>query len=227
MTFTPKPFSRDARPPSYVQTAYEEIRRLILSDQLEPGTLISENQLASYLNMSRTPVREAIRRLEAEGLMEAHKGLGTFLKPLTVRDIRNIFEVRKALELLACDTAITQVTDAEIEELRRSLLALLDRHRAGEEIDRMEFSRLDGQVHDLLIQNSNNSYITILMDQVYFQVDRYRIISFRVSLDLAESTRQHLDLLDCLQKRNLAILKQHLSAHLDWSLNLLLGHLNL
>lgn len=227
MTHTPKPFKKDTRPPSYVQTAYDEIRRLILSEQLVSGELISENQLASYLNMSRTPVREAIRRLETEGLMEAHKGLGTFLKPLTVRDIRNIFGVRSALELLACETAIDQITDEEIEDARQSLISMLERHRSGEEIDRMEFSRLDGQIHDLLIRKSNNSYIKILMDQIYFQVDRYRIISFRVSLDLEESTNQHLELLDCLQERNLTKLKEHLSAHLNWSLNLLLDHLDL
>jgi len=227
MTHTQKPFKKDIRPPSYVQTAYDEIHRLILSEQLVPGEFISENQLASYLNMSRTPVREAIRRLEAEGLVETHKGLGTILKPLTLRDIRNIFGVRSALELLACETAVDQITDEEIEAARQSLLSMMERHRAGEEIDRMEFSRLDGQIHDLLIQKSNNSYIKILMDQIYFQVDRYRIISFRVSLDLEESTKQHLELLDCFQERDLAKLKERLSAHLDWSLNLLLEHLDL
>ena len=213
--------------PSYVQRAYDGIRNLIIEEEISPGELLSENQLAAYLNMSRTPVREAIRRLQAEGFLESRKGLGTFLKPLTTKDVRNIYEVRKAMELIACETSIYQITDEEIEAVRASLMSLLARHEAGEEIDRMEFSKLDGQCHDLIVQKSSNGYIKILMDQIYFNVDRYRIISFHVSLDLEESTRQHLVLLDCLKERNLEKLKAALSEHLDWSLSLLFKHLEL
>lgn len=218
---------RKSQKPSYVQMAYEGIRNLIIEEEISPGELLSENQLAAYLNMSRTPVREAIRRLQAEGFLESRKGLGTFLRPLTSKDVRNIYEVRKALELIACETSIFQITDEEIEEVRSNLLLLLKRHEAGEEIDRMEFSKLDGQCHDLIVRKSNNGYIKILMDQIYFNVDRYRIISYHVSLDLEESTKQHLVLLDCLNERNLDKLKDSLSAHLDWSLDLLFKHLEL
>ena len=220
-------FKKKKQTPSYVQTAYDGIRKLIMEEELKPGELLSENQLADYLNMSRTPIREAIRRLQAEGILESRKGLGTFMKPLTLKDMKNIYEVREALELIACETSIYQITDEEIERVRGNLQSLLDRHHAGEEIDRMEFSELDGQMHDLLIQRSNNGYIKLLMDQIYFNVDRYRIISFRVSLDLEESTRQHLDLLDCVKERNIEKLKEHLSAHLKWSLDLLAEHSDL
>lgn len=218
---------KKAQKPSYVQTAYDGIKNLIIDEEISPGELLSENQLAAYLNMSRTPVREAIRRLQAEGFLESRKGLGTFLKPLTSKDVRNIYEVRKALELIACETSIFQITDEEIKTVRASLQSLLKRHESGEVIDRMEFSKLDGQCHDLIVQKSNNGYIKILMDQIYFNVDRYRIISFRVSLDLEESTRQHLVLLECLREREIKKLKDALSTHLDWSLDLLLKHLEL
>lgn len=220
-------FIKKEKKPSYAQLAYDGIKELIIEEELQPGELLSENQLAEYLNMSRTPVREAIRRLEAEGFLESRKGLGTYLKPLTLKDVKNIYEVREALELIACETAIEQISDEEIETVRMSLMSLLERHKSGENIDRMEFSELDGQLHDLIVKKSNNSYIRILMDQIYFNVDRYRVISFHVSLDLEESTKQHLDLLDCLQERNLEKLKEHLSAHLKWSLALLLAHLEL
>lgn len=220
-------FVKKESKPSYAQLAYDGIKDLIIEEEIRPGDLLSENQLAEYLNMSRTPVREAIRRLEAEGFLESRKGLGTFLKPLTLKDVKNIYEVRAALELIACETSIDQITDQEIEAVRASLQSLRNRHEGGEEIDRMEFSLLDGQLHDLIVKRSNNSYIKILMDQIYFNVDRYRIISFHVSLDLEESTKQHLDLLDCLLERDLAKLKEHLAAHLKWSLELLLANLEL
>lgn len=220
-------FTRKEPKTSLVQMAYEEIRRLIIEEELNPGELLSENQLAEYLKMSRTPVREAIRRLQAEGIMESKQGLGTFLRPLTLKDVKNIYEVRMALELIACETAIDRITDEEIKAVRESLITLLERDKAGEPIDRMEFSKLDGQIHDLIVKRSNNSYIKILMDQIYFHVDRYRIISFHVSLNMEESTRQHLELLDCLCDRDLKRLKERLSKHLEWSLDLILKHLEL
>lgn len=177
--------------------------------------------------MSRPPVREAIRRLQAEGIMESKQGLGTFLRPLTLKDVKNIYEVRMALELIACETAIDRITDDEIKAVRESLIALLERDKAGEPIERMEFSKLDGQIHDLIVKRSNNSYIKILMDQIYFHVDRYRIISFHVSLNMEESTRQHLELLDCLSDRDLYKLKDRLHKHLEWSLDLILKHLEI
>ena len=222
-----KSYSRKEQKPSYAQLAYDGIKGLIIDEEIKPGELLSENWLASYLNMSRTPVREAIRRLQAEGFLDSIKGLGTFLKPLTLKDVKNIYEVREALELIACETSIYQITEEEIKGVRSNLQSLRDRHAAGEEIDRMEFSKLDGQFHDLIVGKSNNGYIKILMDQIYFNVDRYRIISFHISLDLEESTRQHLDLLDCVEERNLDKLKEHLSAHLEWSLALLLSYLEL
>lgn len=208
-----------------VDLAYKGIRELILEEQIVQGALLSENQLAEYLNMSRTPVREAIRRLEAEGILESIPGLGTFLRPMTENDIKHIYEVRKALELIACETAVYRITDQEIEEERELLMALLKRHENGESIDRMEFSRIDGNLHDMIINKSDNHYIKILMDQIYFHVDRYRITSFKVSLDLVESTRQHLDLLDAFAQRDLEKIKERVLSHLEWSLELLLNKL--
>ena len=212
---------------SMVDLAYAGIRNLILTEEIRPGSLLSENQLAEYLHMSRTPVREAIRRLQAEGLLESIKGAGTFLKPISAKDVRDVYQIRILLELAACETAIVKITDAEIEEERKLLKDLLKRHAAGEEIDRMEFSRLDGNIHDMIINKSDNSYIKSLVKQIYFNVDRFRIISFKVSLNLVASTEQHLDLLDCIQERNLEKLKEHLKKHLEWSLKLLLDNMEL
>lgn len=218
---------KKADKPSYAQVAYDGIKKLISDEEIEPGELLSENQLAEYFNMSRTPVREALRRLQAEGLVEIRKGIGTFLKPLTAKDIKDIYEVRTAMELMACETSIYQITDEEIQQVRENLEELKKRKQCGEEIGHMEFSQIDGQFHDLIIQRSNNKYIELLMEQIYFNVERYRRLSFHVSLDLEESTRQHLDLLQCLEQRDLKKLQAGLSSHLNWSLGLLLEYLEL
>lgn len=84
-------------------------------------------------------------------------------------------------------------------------------------IDRMSSASWMRQCHDLIVQKSNNGYIKILMDQIYFNVDRYRIISFHVPR--SGRARQHLVLLDCLKREKLRN-KAALSEHLDWSLSL-------
>lgn len=209
---------------NYTDMAYEAIKKLIIDEEIRSGDVIAENQLAEYLNMSRTPIREAIRMLEAEGVLYAKQGLGTFLRTLTLKDIKDVFEVRESLEIIASRTSIRDITDKEVKELRAELLDLLERHNKGEIIDRLEFSRIDGEIHDLIVNSSENEYIKILMEQINFKVNRYRVISYKVSLDIEESTRQHLDLLDCIEERNEEKFAVHIAEHIRWSLKIIQEH---
>ena len=123
---------------SFTDVAYEKIKELILNEDIGPGEIVSENQLAEYMNMSRTPVREAIRRLEAEGILVSRQGIGTIVKMLTLKDIEDIFEVREAMELIASETAIKNITEQEIKEVRENFKNLLDRYHSGEKIEKKE-----------------------------------------------------------------------------------------
>lgn len=206
---------------SFTDIAYEKIKELILNEDIGPGEIVSENQLAEYLNMSRTPVREAIRRLESDGILVSRKGFGTIVKMLTLKDIEDIFEVREAMELIAAETAIKNITDQEISEVKKNFINLLDRYHKGEQIEKKEFTSIDGQIHDLIVKKSDNEYVKMLMERIYFNVDRYRIMSYKVSLDLEESTNQHLDLLKYMKEGNVEIFKEHLKRHLHWSLDII------
>lgn len=209
---------------NYTDLAYEAIKKLIIDEEIRSGDVLAENQLAEYLNMSRTPIREAIRMLEAEGVLYAKQGLGTFLSVLTLKDIKDVFEVRESLEIIASRTSIRDITDEEVTELRVELFNLLERHNKGEIIERLEFSRIDGRIHTLIVNRSENEYIKILMEQINFKVNRYRQISYKVSLDLEESTRQHLDLLDCIQERDEEKFAIHIAEHIRWSLKIIQEH---
>ncbi len=209
---------------SFTDVAYEKIKELILNEDIGQGEIVSENQLAEYLNMSRTPVREAIRRLEAEGILVSRQGFGTIVKMLTLKDIEDIFEVREAMELIASETAIKNITEQEIKEVRENFINLLDRYHNGEKIEKKEFTSIDGQIHDLIVKKSDNEYVKMLMERIYFNVDRYRIMSYKVSLDLEESTNQHLDLLKYMEEGDVETFKEHLKRHLRWSLNIIREH---
>ena len=209
---------------SFTDVAYDKIKELILNEDIGPGEIVSENQLAEYLGMSRTPVREAIRRLEAVGILVSRQGFGTIVKMLTLKDIEDIFEVREAMELIASETAIKNITEQEIKEVRENFINLLDRYHSGEKIEKKEFTSIDGQIHDLIVKKSDNEYVKMLMERISFNVDRYRTMSYKVSLDLEESTNQHLDLLQHMEKRNVETFKEHLKRHIHWSLDIIREH---
>ena len=206
---------------SCAELAYQSIRSLILNGEIKENDLVSKNQIEAYLNMSRNPVREAVRHLEAERVLEVRKGSGTFLKPLTLKDIRNLFEVREHMEMLAAETALKHISDQDIQDLEEKLNAMLEDFRHGIKIEEARFSQTDGEIHDMLIDRSENGYVKYLMDQIYFNVDRYRAISYAVSLDLEESTNQHLELLECMKKRDQEELQRMIRAHIRWSYQVL------
>ena len=112
---------------SLTDVAFEKIKELILNEEIEPGEMVSENQLAEYLNMRRTPIREAIRRLEADGILISRQGYGTIVRMLTLKDIEDVFEVREAMELIASETAIYNISDQEIQEVNEDFLNLLEK----------------------------------------------------------------------------------------------------
>ena len=99
------------------QLAYREIKDLILQNKLKSGDLLSESLIAKELGMSRTPVREALRVLSQEDLIEVLNGIGVYVKDISINDMVDIFEVRKALEVIAIKSAIYEITEEEIIEL--------------------------------------------------------------------------------------------------------------
>lgn len=212
---------------SLTDVAFEEIKELILNEEIEPGEIVSENQLAEYLNMSRTPIREAIRRLEADGILISRQGYGTIVRTLTLKDIEDVFEVREAMELIAAETAIHNISNEEIQDVKNNFINLLERYHKGEVIEKEEFTAIDGQIHDLIVKKSDNEYVKMLMERIDFNVSRYRSMSYKVSLDLEESTNQHLKLLKYMEERNVEVFKEHLKEHLYWSLNIIKQHARL
>ncbi|MCA0941896.1 GntR family transcriptional regulator [Salipiger pacificus] len=117
MTKLQKPAGERAKAPSLTDQAYARLREEIITCTLRPGTDIGEQELAARLSMSKTPVREALARLTLEGMVEAFPRRGYRVTPVTVKDITDIFTVRKALEGVAAELAALRMSDAELDEL--------------------------------------------------------------------------------------------------------------
>jgi DNA-binding GntR family transcriptional regulator len=156
--------------------AYAEIRKRILSGELAPGSVLAQYELAESLHMSITPLREALRRLRGEGLVDLDVHRDARVAPLHAAEARELFEIRMALDPLAAELAAQRRTDADIDALRAAVRRLLPvTRRWGEEALTAHHA-----FHRALYLASHNENLIAMLDALWDKSDRYR----RMGLDL-------------------------------------------
>ena len=156
----------------------------ILRDELKPGARISDTALARELGVSRTPIREALLRLESEGFLEADIGRGFFVKPLSVREVREAYPVLWTLEVLALrgTGAPTSERRAEMDRINAALEGEDDPERR---ID------LDGEWHRTLLEPCGNEYLLTLIGSLKSVIRRYEYAYMQNAGYIPVSTRAH------------------------------------
>lgn len=202
--------------PNLTEVAYDTLRRKILSGQLAPGTMLGEVALAQELNMSRTPLREALKMLKRDDLLEIRDGVGTFVKTVTRQEIRDAYELRKALELLAVQTAIRHITSHELEPLRQQFLTILGKLRADTPVSVEEYAQADWALHDLIIQRCENVYVRRVTGEMSAILRRYQSMSVEELTHAQRSLDEHLQILDALDQRNLPLVRTLLEEHIQY-----------
>ena len=141
----------------------ESLRDAIRRGVLKPGERLMEIQLAEELGVSRTPVREAIRKLELEGYVIMMPRRGTYVASMSIRDINEIFEIRTALESLSNGLAAERITDEELESLQR-LLVMIGGYVEEGNMDKIV--ETDIEFHDLLYRAARNSRLVGIISHV-------------------------------------------------------------
>jgi len=152
------------KPESLTQIVYQALRDAIISKRLLPGQRVSEASLARQLRVSKTPVREALLRLQAIGLVEADGGRGGRIVRPSAELIRHTYEVRGSLESLAAALAAARATPAQRSQLAELAAASLGAAQ-GQDLD--GFRRHDEAFHDLLAAAAANPYLSRLIDNAY------------------------------------------------------------
>jgi DNA-binding GntR family transcriptional regulator len=177
---------------SLADKAYHEIRRRIVSLELAPGAVIEERQLVERLGIGRTPVREALRRLARERLVEVYPRRGMFVTGVDVRELARLSEVREVLEPEAARLAAERATEADRAELR-ALQAELD--SAGG--DRL--MELDERIHRAVYRAAHNDLLEATLEQYYVLALRIWSIATDRSHELEEAVEAHRALLEAIQ----------------------------
>ena len=169
--------------------AYLTIRGLIVSLELPPGAVIDERELMQRLGLGRTPVREALRRLAQEQLVEVFPRRGMFVTSVDVRDLARISEVRLALEPEAAQLAAERATEEEREELS----ALGDGIKRGADL-----MSLDEQIHRAIYRAAHNHLLEKTLGEYYVLAHRIWMIALDREADLKDAVEAHRDLIQAI-----------------------------
>lgn len=188
--------ARLAREP-FADKAYRELRARILDGSLPTGEQFTEEELASTLHMSRTPTREAMLRLAAEGLVEVRPRHGMRVKPVSTVDMREIYEVLTALESTAAALAAARIDQGD--SIRQLRTAIADMDAALGRDDLVAWAAADERFHILLVAAAGNSRLSELVQTYVGQSHRVRMLTLRLRPKPVMSNRDHEAVVDAVE----------------------------
>jgi DNA-binding GntR family transcriptional regulator len=203
---------------------YDHLREAVFNGELKPGDRLVESELGDRMNVSRTPIREALRKLEMEGIVEYLPRKGVVVKGFSREDIIEIYSIRQALEVMATLTATERITPEELAILR-TCLDNAERHMAcGDDEavfkDHQEFT-------DTLIASSKMPRLVQLIGTYREYLQRFRRITLGKKQRQADVLVEHRAILDAVAEKNLPAVERLVKAHLQTALDAYLASLEL
>ena len=189
--------------------AYDQILDAVVAGKLPGGTVVQERLLARLLNLSRTPLREAIRRLEGEGLLTRVSPRVLMVSRVTVAEVLEILSVRRLLEVEAVGNAVGKITSAEVQGLVTRVHAILN----SETVTAEEYHRLDDDIHEGIAKASGNRTLCAIVSDL-----RRRTAMFdmrRIPERFRPSCEEHLRILDALTRGDVNAARNEIAAHID------------
>ncbi|MGQ9367517.1 GntR family transcriptional regulator [Azospirillum sp. ST 5-10] len=193
--------------------AYRQLEELIVTLQLPPGTVLSEQTLANRLAIGRTPIREALQRLAREGLVVILPRRGILVSEINLRTQLRLLEVRRELERLMARTAAERATAAERKEFAEIAAGM---RQASDEEDDIAFMRLDRQLNTLISLAARNEFATRSMGLMHGLSRRFWYQHYKQVADLPLCARLHADVADTIARRDAAAAAAASDALIDY-----------
>lgn len=188
----------------------ERLRDMIVENELKPGERVDEKALCDLFEISRTPLREALKVLASEGLVELLPNRGARVTQMTEREIVEIFEVASCLERMAAELSAERATDKELADLRRTHDSMVRYHDAGR---RSDYFRLNHRIHNMLIQFARNSVLSEHHAVLMTRIRRARFQAIMSQERWDESVVEHEELTKALEARDGARAGEIMRAH--------------
>jgi DNA-binding GntR family transcriptional regulator len=169
-----------------------------MSAKLTPGAPVNEQEVAAELGISRTPVREAIRKLEQEGLVTRHANRGVVVTQLSMREVLEIWDLREIIEPAACRAAASRVDRVSLDGIEAAIRPLLRRPPSAEAYE--VYHRSDLQLHGLILECCGNGTLRRVLESLLGHIRQVRMVTsparFRPSME------EHLAIIEALRRRD-------------------------
>ena len=209
ITFQPMMQSRPIR-----EIAYEVLKHAIITGEIPAGERIVETEYADRLHISRTPLREALRKLERDGLVEYVVRRGVVVRAFTIDDVEQIYTIRNALEMLTLPAIIEKATPEDIASLREKLHGMDALMEAG---DIEKLSPLTRAFHSQLTAISAQYRILRVIESQDEYITRFSAMAIRQENRRTEAHQEHYQLVQYVEDRNLEGLRELMARHIDRS----------
>jgi DNA-binding GntR family transcriptional regulator len=191
------------------EEVYDRLRVAIRTGDLAPGVKVSLRSLAATLGVSTMPVREAMRKLQAQGLVEFERRSVTVVR-LAPDEVVQVFQIRLRLEHLAAEWALPRLTDDDVADLRAVLAEMTD---PG--LDPTVWRRLNRRFHERFYECAGSPHLLELIHNIWDRVESSMAVYASTVDDFAEAHRQHLRMLELIERRNLPGLLDETAWHLE------------
>src|SRR3954447_1883872 len=187
------------------EAVYDEIRRRIMRGILPPASPLNQDALALELGVSVTPVREPVRRLEAEGLVQVHAHRSVLVSPLSLSELSEIYDVRLQLDPYAAAVATTKVSEEALAQIERMATRVSS--------DPLEQATINRAFHRATYVESRNGLLIGILDGLWERTDRYRIMLVSTEIDVKSVVQEHVEIVAAMRSRRSREVAKLIRAH--------------
>jgi len=192
------------------------LRDMIIEGELAPGTRINEGQVGAFLGVSRTPLREAIKFLASEGLIELIPSRGAVVKKFTAKEVRDMIDVIRTLEQHAGRTACATASDAGIAHVRALHDQMIGCYQRG---DRLAYYKLNQAIHSAIVALADNAALADVHQLLQTRLKRIRFIGHEGPQKWAGAVAEHEEMIAALEARDPDRLAAIIGEHMDQAWN--------
>ncbi len=178
---------------------FNTLREAILKGELKPGERLMELQLAAKLGVSRTPIREAIRMLEQEGLAVTIPRKGAEVAKMTEKDMEDVLQIREALDELAAKIACEQITEEQLNDLINAMHEFEATTQTG---NLKRIAEVDVKFHDIIYQSTGNPKLVNMLNNLREQMYRYRVEYLKDEKNYPILLKEHKEIVEGLTAKN-------------------------
>ncbi|MGO4890236.1 GntR family transcriptional regulator [Anaerobacillus sp. MEB173] len=204
---------------SYTDQVYKELKEAVISGKINPGDFLQERGIAEELGVSRTPVREALKKLEYEGWVETIPWKGVIVKDIELQDVIEVFQCRYANERYVVELVTEKIEDKHVEDL----VVIHEKMKALQSVDRVAFINEDREFHMYLAKLTNNNRLINFLDYLSDQIIRLGIRAVENKERVAETLEEHEAILQALQERSVEKAVKAIEEHIENSQKVLLS----